>query len=154
MNAYIMNFIKSERIRMGLTQAALAQMIGVKNSTISNYEKGVSNPDMDTLMKLCEIFGVDYRDVLGEAFGTKVPGTDFQIRPSELKFIEQLRSLDEIGKEHINRVLSHEIKRLKEIKEAKSNNLALYAAHPTANPDAGDSDFVENDQEDMNKEWD
>lgn len=36
----------------------------------------------------------------------------------------------------------------------KSLIMDVYAAHPTATPDVGDSDFVENDQADMDKKWD
>lgn len=36
----------------------------------------------------------------------------------------------------------------------KSLFMDVYAAHPTTNPDAGDSDTIENDRADMNKEWD
>ena len=37
--------LKRYRLFRGYTQAKLAERVGVKNTTISNYEKGVSLPD-------------------------------------------------------------------------------------------------------------
>lgn len=47
------------RKRDGLKQAELAQKLGVKANTISNYEKGVSQPDYNTLYNILTIFKID-----------------------------------------------------------------------------------------------
>ena len=51
--------LKKYRLNQGYTQAKLAEKIGVLNTTISNYEKGVSLPDMKTLVKIARILRVD-----------------------------------------------------------------------------------------------
>lgn len=51
--------LKNTRLRRNLTQAKLAERIGVKNTTISNYELGVSLPDYKTFMKLARTLNVD-----------------------------------------------------------------------------------------------
>ena len=45
--------IRNARKATGLTQRQLAEKIKVSNTSISNWEKGVSNPDPDTIQNLC-----------------------------------------------------------------------------------------------------
>jgi len=51
--------IKIQRIKNKLTQQDLAEKMYVTRQTISNYENGKSNPDMESLEQLTKIFGVD-----------------------------------------------------------------------------------------------
>ncbi len=51
-----MNRIKELRKRKHLFQANLAEIVGVKQSTISGWEKGSFNPNEPQLLKLCEFF--------------------------------------------------------------------------------------------------
>ena len=51
--------LKILRKRYDFTQERLATLVGVKNSTISNYEKGLSQPEFSTLLKFREIFQTD-----------------------------------------------------------------------------------------------
>jgi transcriptional regulator with XRE-family HTH domain len=54
--------IKDLRIELGITQKELGEKIGVNPNTITNYEKGYREPDINTLNKLADIFEctVDY----------------------------------------------------------------------------------------------
>lgn len=45
--------IRNARKAAGLTQRQLAEQIGVSNTSISNWEKGLSRPDADLIQKLC-----------------------------------------------------------------------------------------------------
>ena len=56
--------IKRQRIQKGLSQEALAQKLFVTRQTVSNYETGKSNPDLDTLIKLSEILETDVETLL------------------------------------------------------------------------------------------
>ena len=47
--------IRSARKAAGLTQRQLAEKIGVSNTSISNWEKGLSRPDADMIQKLCDV---------------------------------------------------------------------------------------------------
>jgi len=58
------DFIVSERKRKKLTQAKLAEKIFVSEKTISKWEKGNGIPDTNSLVKLCEIFGVSLNELL------------------------------------------------------------------------------------------
>ena len=53
---YLSTNLKLLREGKGWKQSDLAAKIGVAPNTISNYEKGVSQPDYSTLLKLVELF--------------------------------------------------------------------------------------------------
>lgn len=53
------------RIEHGMYQKELAAHLNVSISTISNYEKGNHHPDLDTLCKLANLFGVTTDYLLG-----------------------------------------------------------------------------------------
>lgn len=51
--------IRDARKAAGLTQRQLAEKIGVSNTSISNWEKGLSRPDPDTIQYLCWALNVE-----------------------------------------------------------------------------------------------
>lgn len=51
--------IKAARRAAGLTQAELAQKLGVTPQTVSQYERGLINPKIETLQKFADALGVD-----------------------------------------------------------------------------------------------
>jgi transcriptional regulator with XRE-family HTH domain len=53
------------RARAGLTQEALAERLGVSRQAVAKWEKGLSVPDPEKLLKLCAIFGVCADYLLG-----------------------------------------------------------------------------------------
>lgn len=58
-----------ERVRVlreqrDLSQAALASLVGVQQTTISNIETGYANPSLKTAVRLAKIFGVTVDDLL------------------------------------------------------------------------------------------
>lgn len=63
--------LKQARKASGYTQESLAAAIGVKKSTISGYESGNSEPDMDKIVKLMALLKVDanylYQDEMNSA---------------------------------------------------------------------------------------
>lgn len=63
-----MNFgsrLKTLRTEMRLTQAQLAERIGVVKSVISFYESGDRYPSLDTLVKIASVFHVTTDFLLG-----------------------------------------------------------------------------------------
>lgn len=54
------------RTKAGLSQLRVMKITGINNKTLSNYEKGVSKPDFETLLQLCNLYGIESTDwVLG-----------------------------------------------------------------------------------------
>lgn len=56
--------LKEARVRCGLTQLALAEMIGVTKQTITKYESGSREPDLATLTRLAGALNVDVNYLL------------------------------------------------------------------------------------------
>ena len=52
--------LKKLRKAKGLNQDELAQILGVRKTTISNYETGYSHPSSTTLMQIADFFEVDF----------------------------------------------------------------------------------------------
>lgn len=53
-----MNKIKELREKAKLTQAELADVLGVKRVTVSQWERGENKPRIDTLIKMSQLFKV------------------------------------------------------------------------------------------------
>ena len=65
MNYITGNTIKELRNKKGYTQKKLAEIINVSDKTISKWEKGLSVPDADMLIKIADIFEVSVSELLG-----------------------------------------------------------------------------------------
>ena len=52
------------RAREGVTQEQLAERLDVSRQSVSKWESGTSFPEMDTLLKLCDMFQVDMDTLL------------------------------------------------------------------------------------------
>ena len=60
--------IKSVRIELGYTQKQIAEKLGVVESCYANWEQGRTEPNISTLRKLGEIFGVSVDELLSDKF--------------------------------------------------------------------------------------
>ena len=56
--------IKKLREAKGMTQEALSEALFVTRQTVSNYETGRSRPDVDMLVSIAEILGVDVNTLI------------------------------------------------------------------------------------------
>ena len=86
--------LKRARKEAGLTQAQLAEKYGVHIKTVMNWEQGIAEPPLGTLMKLTELYHCDL-DYLTGRLDQKTHDLQFihdQTGLSE-KAIEKLRSL-------------------------------------------------------------
>ena len=52
------------RAREGITQEQLAERLDVSRQSVSKWESGTSFPEMDTLLKLCDMFKTDMDTLL------------------------------------------------------------------------------------------
>ena len=64
--------IVQHRKRLGMTQDKLAEQLGVTAQAVSKWENDQACPDITTLPKLAEIFGITTDDLLGVASGNTV----------------------------------------------------------------------------------
>lgn len=56
--------LKAARVNRGLTQKEAAQLIGVTVDTLGKYEKGKTYPDVPTLKKIEEVYGIGYNNLI------------------------------------------------------------------------------------------
>ena len=56
--------LKILRKYKNLTQKQLGELIGYSNRAVGDWELGVSEPNLNTLKKLKDVFGVSYEDLL------------------------------------------------------------------------------------------
>lgn len=59
----LLNSLKEERARLGLTQAELADRIGVSRKTINTVENGIFVPSTILALKLAEALGRRVEDL-------------------------------------------------------------------------------------------
>jgi len=56
--------LKELRLKSGFSQQELAFMVGVKASTISNYEQGTREPDIETMIKIAIVLNVTVDELI------------------------------------------------------------------------------------------
>lgn len=66
-NTVFANNLKLLRTRAGLTQDDIKSNLGINRSTWANYEKGLSTPYVNELMKISDFWGVDETTLLRNA---------------------------------------------------------------------------------------
>lgn len=77
---------------VGVTQAGLAEKLGIKANTISNYEKEVTTPDFKVLVKLCKLFCLPTDMMLNNL----LTASDLEALPDWLKNVRQNFNLNDI----------------------------------------------------------
>ncbi len=101
--------IKEARENLGLTQAELANLVGVTGSAITNYEKETSHPKEAILYKLFEVLKVDANYIFQDVANISKKTNTITIM--ELNHIKKYRQLDTHGKYIIDFLLDEEYKR-------------------------------------------
>lgn len=57
-------FMKGLRKEKGITQEALAEILGVTGRTVSRWETGSNMPDLDILIQIADYYNVEIREIL------------------------------------------------------------------------------------------
>lgn len=95
MDKRIIKSLKEGRKKAGLTQAEAGEKIGIKQTTLSGYENGASEPDLDTLLALFKIYDINGPAILNEVLGSEFsPNAEVIPSHEEKELIKKYRSLD------------------------------------------------------------
>lgn len=86
--------LKRARVKKGFKQSELAKQLGVKNTTISNWENNISKPDLDMLSYICGVLNEK-----ASFFLEARPPID-EISSSEFEMIEKYRFISEHSPEN------------------------------------------------------
>lgn len=121
--------IKESRKIQKLTQKQLADAIGAKHNSVSDWENNKNKPDPDTIELLCGVLNITPNYLLKSA------EEDFSTQ--EKLLIKKYRVLDTHGKKMVDFTLNEEWERSKNLAQKSSNknkhstpeHLLLNAAH-------------------------
>lgn len=94
--------------------------------TVYSWENGNSRPDIEILMKLCDIYGI--KDIL-RTFGYNGYNEDgsIQLNLKEIEHIEKYRSLDPYGQETVSYILDRECERVASLQKQEGRIRELEA---------------------------
>ena len=108
--------LKQYRNRAGLSQAELADIMGVSRNTVINWEADRNKPEFDMLPELCTVLGL----TLGTLFGTDSAD---RLSPGEQRLISNYRRLSRIGKNVVAKMtaamLDEELRAMDEVLAAR-----------------------------------
>ena len=125
------NIFKRLRTSSGLTQAEIAEKLGISRSTIGMYETGAREPDFETLEKIADFFNVDTDFLLGRTNKTTMlPETaghyylNDETREIAQEVFEnpELRSLFHVARDIPPERLRAHIEFMKTLKEQEKGN--------------------------------
>ena len=102
--------IKEARQKKKLTQEQLAGQIGVAKSTVTGYEKGNSEPSIDTMMKIMSVLEIDANYLWQDEMKNLSPKDN--VTSLEYEHIKKYRALDPTGQNHVDTVLKWEAERV------------------------------------------
>ena len=92
-------FIASCRKEQGMTQANLAEKLGITDRAVSKWENGKSMPDSGIMLELCELLEINVNELLS---GEKIDMNNYEEKTEE-NLRQVLNRVEKILKE--NRVL-------------------------------------------------
>ncbi len=74
--------IRKYRQEKGISQVELAEMLGVSNSRVSNWEQGINRPDADIIGKICDCLDISPSELFNVAVKSCGPAdfTEHDIR--------------------------------------------------------------------------
>lgn len=96
-----MNRIKELRQERKMKQSELGKLLRCTPTAVSNYETGFRSPDIETIHKLCEIFGCTSDYLLGRS-----EIRSFELTPDEAELLRGYRALSPEGREFIRHSLA------------------------------------------------
>lgn len=92
--------IRYYRKNRGMEQKQLAQILGITGNAVTNWENGRSRPDIQTLPRLCEIFGISLYELLGVADPRQ------QYTPDEQAMITDVRGLSDAHQKFVRKMIT------------------------------------------------
>ena len=87
--------LRLARKRKGLTQKELADAVGARHNTVSNWEAGRNQPDPDTVRALCALLEVDSN------YFYETEAVESQLSGIEFALFGEVRELSEQDKQDV-----------------------------------------------------
>jgi transcriptional regulator with XRE-family HTH domain len=99
--------LREARKKAGLTQRQLAEIIGAKHNSVSNWEKGLNSPNPETIGELCAVLNITPNDLLiGDALESLLRTKD-GLSPEDAAFLRKYRRLDAIARGAVDALVDY-----------------------------------------------
>lgn len=95
--------IRVLRIKRGYTQVQLADKTGLKRSALGNYERGIREPDLDTIELLADFFDVSIADLMGREENEATNNEDYRKHSRGWKILS--KGFDKMPEADLNRII-------------------------------------------------
>lgn len=95
--------LREYRLNQGISQQKLADAVGVSQQSINRYENQQIEPDIDTLIRFADYFGVSLDDLLGHP----APG----MTEEEQRLLQDYRRLSRREKDSICLVMQNYLRK-------------------------------------------
>lgn len=100
--------LKKLRIRMGVSQQQIANIIGTSQQSINKYENRSIEPDIQTLAKLADFFGTTIDYLVGHSPSPKqTVEEEVEFTKEEISLLYDYRSLSKEEKASIRLILKN-----------------------------------------------
>lgn len=66
--------LQTLRAQAGVTQEQLAETLGVSRQSVSKWEGGLSFPELDTILRICDLYEVDLDTLLRGSVADRLVG--------------------------------------------------------------------------------
>ncbi len=103
--------IRVSRRNKNLTQKELAESIGAKHNSVSNWENNQNKPDPDMIELLCGILDVSPSYLMGYEEKNDTLTIETHLTKSEQDHMDKYRTIDEKGKHTVDTILEMEYNR-------------------------------------------
>lgn len=110
--------LKQARKNSKLTQKQIAEMLNISDNSVSNWEKGVSRPDIEQVAQLCRILKISADTLLDN-------NLEVNLTPDEFVRIKKYRSLDPYSKKAVDSLLNIEYERCERKQVTKRKTIHL-----------------------------
>lgn len=108
--------LKEARKNSGLSQEKLGQLMGLKKQTISDYERGYSEPDMAKVAMFMSILGVDANFLWQDEMKAK---KEPELSTEAMNVARAFDTMSSYGKSIIMTVIDQERKNMIKLREVK-----------------------------------
>ena len=109
--------IKRLRVQQNMSQQQLGDKIEVSKVSISNYEKGISYPKVQQILKLIEVFQVDANYLFGhdvDVISERKASFPIKMSQEDIRIIQELRKHREL----YNYVCEDPVRRIEQFRKA------------------------------------
>lgn len=109
--------ILEETERMGITGKQLGELLGLKKSPLTDWKNQKSNPTLEQLSKMCEIFATSSDYLLF--------GSICNLSADQQELVDTYEKLDRRGQHRVHTIIYEELDRIEKTVNASSSKSVI-----------------------------